>query len=321
MNCFIRLIISIVLSILISCSESNVIDELPLLPACNFEVSTQYLPQGEKISYYDLSQNTPESWVWSFGDGITSTLQNPEHIYNSSGVYNVSLVVSNRSGTDKMIKTNYITVVPLVAPEVDFSSENTMALVNQTVIFSDESSNYPTSWSWNFGDGVTSTLQNPEHVYTQPGNYNVTLLVKNAYGNDLEVKSDFISVGLSLQEIYSFESLDSYSNIKLVPGLKEWANKSIDNQQQAFIKFTSVVNGNLSFEYITSTQLNSDYLRIIINNESVFEISGDVEDNGSFCKYSTPVNIEDEIVIGYFKDSSGTDNLDLVCFRNVMIKN
>jgi PKD repeat protein len=62
------------------------------------------------VSFSDLSSNIPTSWLWSFGDGNTSTLQNPVHNYASSGNYTVTLKASNQFGTDSVSKTNYISV-------------------------------------------------------------------------------------------------------------------------------------------------------------------------------------------------------------------
>ncbi len=65
------------------------------------------------------------------------------------------------------------------------------------VIFTDQSQNNPTSWQWDFGDGGSSTQQNPSHTYNTAGTYTVTLTVNNSYGSDTEIKTDFISVGTS----------------------------------------------------------------------------------------------------------------------------
>jgi len=62
------------------------------------------------VRFYDLSLNLPVSWVWHFGDGTTSTQQNPVHQYSQSGVYNVTLMVFNNNGGDTLVKYGYITV-------------------------------------------------------------------------------------------------------------------------------------------------------------------------------------------------------------------
>jgi len=62
------------------------------------------------------------------------------------------------------------------------------------VSFADGSSGSPTSWLWDFGDGTTSTEQNPRHTYVSPGTYGVTLTVSDAYGSDTEIKAKYLSV-------------------------------------------------------------------------------------------------------------------------------
>ncbi|SCG84725.1 PKD domain-containing protein [Methanobacterium congolense] len=81
-----------------------------------------------------------------------------------------------------------------VTPVADFSADNTSGSSPLTVKFTDNSSNYPTSWLWDFGDGVTSTEQNPTHTYTKPGNYTVTLTTSNLAGNSTLTKTSYITV-------------------------------------------------------------------------------------------------------------------------------
>ncbi|MDB3926920.1 PKD domain-containing protein, partial [Flavobacteriales bacterium] len=81
-----------------------------------------------------------------------------------------------------------------IAPIVEFSANPPEVCANQSIQFTDESVGSPTSWSWNFGDGNTSTAQNPSHIYTIAGTYSVTLTATNSNGNDTETKSSYITV-------------------------------------------------------------------------------------------------------------------------------
>ncbi|MDF1672157.1 MAG: PKD domain-containing protein [Vicingaceae bacterium] len=65
---------------------------------------------------------------------------------------------------------------------------------SDTICFTDLSSSLPTGWIWYFGDGDTSTLQNPCHFYSAPGNYTVSLVTTNAFGQDSAVKFNYINV-------------------------------------------------------------------------------------------------------------------------------
>ncbi|MGB2763263.1 MAG: FISUMP domain-containing protein [Candidatus Aminicenantaceae bacterium] len=83
---------------------------------------------------------------------------------------------------------------PFNPPIANFAANTTSITEGGTVNFSNLSTNSPTSWSWNFGDGGTSILQNPSHTYSISGTYTVSLTVANVYGSDNETKNDYISV-------------------------------------------------------------------------------------------------------------------------------
>jgi len=67
------------------------------------------------VQFTDLSTGSPNSWSWSFGDGGTSTVQNPSHTYNTSGTYSVSLTAANANGSNTMVRNGYVTVTAPVA--------------------------------------------------------------------------------------------------------------------------------------------------------------------------------------------------------------
>jgi PKD repeat protein len=146
------------------------------------------------VNFTDQSTNNPTSWSWDFGDGGTSTAQNPSHTYNTAGTYTVTLTASNACGSDQVVKVDYITVNPCLAPVADFVGSPTSGDAPLTVNFTDQSTNNPTSWSWDFGDGGTSTAQNPSHTYNAAGVYTVTLTASNSCGSDQVVKVDYITV-------------------------------------------------------------------------------------------------------------------------------
>jgi PKD repeat protein len=149
------------------------------------------------VVFTDQSSNTPTSWSWVFGDGGTSTAQNPSHTYNAAGTYTVSLTATNGDGSDTETKTGYVTVTepPLPTPPVAaFSGTPVSGDYPLEVAFTDASTNAPTSWSWTFGDGGTSTAQNPGHTYNAAGTYTVSLTATNQYGSDTETKTGYITV-------------------------------------------------------------------------------------------------------------------------------
>ena len=148
------------------------------------------------VSFTDLSTGEVDTWSWTFGDGGTSTAQNPSHQYVNPGTYTVTLTVDGSNGSDGETKTNYITVgaVPVAA----FTGSPTSGCAPLTVDFTDQSTGGVTSWDWTFGDGGTSTAQNPSHQYASAGTYTVTLTVTGPCGSDGETKTGYISVGETL---------------------------------------------------------------------------------------------------------------------------
>lgn len=82
-----------------------------------------------------------------------------------------------------------------VAPVTNFTANKTTSC-DGTIQFTDKSSSAPTSWAWDFGDGGTSTLQNPSHTYTTAGTFTVKLIATNAFGKDDEVKTSYITINL-----------------------------------------------------------------------------------------------------------------------------
>ncbi len=148
------------------------------------------------VAFTDASTGSPTSWSWTFGDGGTSTAQNPSHAYTTAGTYSVTLTATNAYGSNGLTKTGYITVsAPNTNPPVAaFSGTPLSGNAPLTVVFTDASTNGPTSWSWDFGDAGTSTLQNPSHAYTTAGTYTVSLTATNAYGSNTLTKTGYITV-------------------------------------------------------------------------------------------------------------------------------
>jgi len=161
-------------------------------PVANFTSSVTSGKTPLKVTFTDTSTGSPTSWKWDFGDRSTSIFQNPIHKYLNVGIYTVSLTVKNAAGSNTVTKTDYITVV--AKPIAAFSATPTSGKLPLTVKFTDKSTGVPTAWKWSFGDGTTSTNQNPTHEYLQEGNYKVTLTVTNAAGSNTTTKKSYIKI-------------------------------------------------------------------------------------------------------------------------------
>ena len=149
-------------------------------------------PAPLSVDFTDASTGSPTTWSWDFGDGDTSTDQNPTHVFTSPGTYTVALTVTNDDGSDTETKVDYITA--LGPPVADFSGTPTSCTVALSVDFTDLSTNSPDTWFWDFGDGGSSTSQNPTHVYNYIGTYTVTLTATSSAGATAETKIDYITV-------------------------------------------------------------------------------------------------------------------------------
>lgn len=140
--------------------------------------SFDFTVTGNQVNFVDKSTGNPTSWSWVFGDGGSSTSQNPIHAYGAAGSYTVTLTVRNAGGENAASKV--VTIAAGTPPVAAFEFQASGLQVN----FVDKSTGGPTSWSWAFGDGGTSSQQNPIHTYPAAGNYTVTLTAINANGSN-----------------------------------------------------------------------------------------------------------------------------------------
>lgn len=140
--------------------------------ACNVPFTTQFSAQSSAAN----------SWSWNFGDGSSTTLENPSHTYVKEGSYTIGLTVTNTLGCSQTVtKAGYINIVK---PNLSIYRSTMEGCVPLPVDF------YATlditdpivSYAWNFGDGTTSTAARPGHTFTQQGTFMVSLTVTTASG-------------------------------------------------------------------------------------------------------------------------------------------
>ncbi|MCB9028041.1 MAG: PKD domain-containing protein [Bacteroidales bacterium] len=149
---------------------------LPPMPEADFEGTTSGCAPLT-VQFVNKSKHG-ESYTWDFGDKQYSSEENPEHTYYVPGNYIVKLTVHNIAG--ESVRSGIITVYQ--NPSAIFDAYPTHVVNNEQIVIFYSYSYFADSWLWDFGDGTTSTEENPYHRYESPGSYTVTLLVTTSDG-------------------------------------------------------------------------------------------------------------------------------------------
>ncbi|MFK5855421.1 MAG: PKD domain-containing protein, partial [Bacteroidota bacterium] len=182
---------------IIACSNdtSSMILTINEVPTADFTIlPSASICLGESIFFDDNSTTTITNWYWDLGDGNTSNSQNVSHLYSSPGNYIVSLIVENANAcNDTVSKTITVNSLPIVNYNY---VPNDSICVNEQISFTDNSTINIQSWEWNYDDGNTSTIQNPNHSYVTAGNYNVQLIV-----TDNNTCVDSLAIGLQVNQL------------------------------------------------------------------------------------------------------------------------
>ncbi len=169
----------------------------------DFSASTVFGCGPLAVDFMDNSTgNGLGEWAWDFGDGSVSNEQDPTHVYETPGVYDVTLTITSENGCTRTVnKTNYIEVV---GPDVAFSANVFSGCDEQLVEFEDQSNSGAsvTSWAWDFGDGGTADVQSPSYLFDETGAFDVSLTVTDMDGCSRTLtKGQLITIGAS----YDFE--------------------------------------------------------------------------------------------------------------------
>ena len=136
-------------------------------PEAIFTPSTNYGCIPLTITFNNES-NLGIQYFWQFGDGITSTLKNPVHTYDSAGTYKVILTVTDSTLCNPIDTVYTFIVASKHILHASFTKAETNYCDSIKVAFTG-TSNGGTAFNWNFGDGDSSSLQNPTHTFTKPG--------------------------------------------------------------------------------------------------------------------------------------------------------
>ncbi|WP_308219145.1 PKD domain-containing protein [Methanoplanus endosymbiosus] len=177
--------------------------------------------------------------------------------------------------TDDQVREIYDTCTPPPAPVADFTADTTSGNAPLTVTFTDSSTNSPASWLWDFGDGETSTEENPSHTYSSAGTYDVTLTVTGTGGQSTKTYADMITVNPTSSDIHDVVFISDNS-------------KDATLKKDYYLEFTVEDTGD---QYIIPTISieNTDNGKTIVDGYILesgdivrFELSKDIRDGSVF---------------------------------------
>jgi PKD repeat protein len=169
-------------------------DELFILTAVFTHSAPDWLGQTTVFTNTTVPTAT-NSYVWAFGDGLTTTVENPSHLYAEPGQYTVVLTATNQAVTDTA--SSVVTVYG--PPAAGYDAYPTEGIQPLTVVFTNTTTTVPPGdpsllYLWQFGDGAASSLRDPAHTYTAAGVYTVTLWTANAAGADALIRTGLVTV-------------------------------------------------------------------------------------------------------------------------------
>jgi len=228
----------------------------------NFTSDIQVVADGCEVNFTDLSTGTPVSWEWSFEGGTpaSSDQQSPTVIsYETPGVYEVSLTITDLNDSNTKTESGYITVDDNKTPDIDFEVSDTFVCANEIVSFTDHSLNCPTAWEWSFTpdsyafvNGTDQNSINPEVQFNEMISYDITVQVSNNNGPSTMVLEEHIKVGGALLPVFQdFESGDQNFqswDIENPDGEISWKAQEINSEESygdyaAFMNFFRYTGG------------------------------------------------------------------------------
>lgn len=221
-------------------------------PVVDFTVDNDTTCAGTEVTF--TSNSSPATnWQWDFGDGGSSSEENPKYKFQDTGLMTITLTVSNNGCTEKLVKTDYVyTIAPvaLFTPEFDCNNRLRVSFLNNSIT---DPTHGATSYLWDFGNGQTSTTESPTITYAAYGTYTVTLTA-----------TDGVCSYTRSQTLNLFELINNFSINKPNICRNEIFTLSASGTSQANIRsYTWQINGGAPFQggrtLDTSLAVNGKY--------------------------------------------------------------
>ena len=174
---------------------------------------------GLAVQFTDASRGgTVVSWQWSFGDGTSSSEQNPRHTYSAAGTYTVTLTVTDSTGRTSTATGTVEVTAQLEAPSPAFTVNPAEGIAPLTVTVTDATIGQVSNWQWDFGDGSTATGRGPHnHTYAQAGTYTITLTVSGAGGGGTATRQVVvIAEGTVVEAVFTYALVGEFTGSQQV---------------------------------------------------------------------------------------------------------
>jgi M6 family metalloprotease-like protein len=283
--------------------------------------------EGDPVTIYDMSTGSPTVWNWTTTGGIpsVSTSQNITTIYNTTGLYNVSLKAGNLGGTNTKTVNNFVNVIGRT-PVSNFIGIGNLKTTTYepfipqggTVSFTDLSTRIPTSWNWTFTNGnpSSSTTQNTSNIrYFTTGSHNVSLTATNATGNNIKTSTGYVHVmgTYNVTNWFSGESMTAYT---LTGGSGYLPGHCANSSGVQFTKYAEFYDNSYAGT-ITGVKLQMLYAAGIGKNVTLTVWDGSTGSPGAILgsqtfvittftagadntkTFTTPINVTGDFFIGY----------------------
>jgi PKD repeat protein len=230
------------------------------VPVSSFTVNTTEGYSPLAIAFIDTSTNAPDAWTWNFTEIVNSTpitfstSQHPEYTFGG-GNYSITLDASNSYGSNLSTQVTWINVSAAPVPVASFTANQTEGYSDLPVLFTDTSTNTPTSWEWNFtaisnSTPITfSTSQNPTYTFGI-GNYSVVLNATNAYGSSISSPA-WINVSAPIP-VASFSANATSGNAPLAVGFTDASTNTPSSWNWSFGDGDYSISQNPSHSYAST---------------------------------------------------------------------
>lgn len=272
-------------------------------------------------------------WTWLFGTSGSSTIQNPQHLFGSAGIYNVQLIINSDQGC-KDTASQAVTVYPVPYSDFNFSPQygNPPLLVNFT-----NTSAGATAYQWNFDDGTpVSSMADPSHIFNDTGYFQVSLIAFNSFGcSDTTINTVEVIPGIVDVEVSNFTTtiLNNFLTVKA-----EFKNNGTSDVQTMTVYFkvnnsawireewegTLIRNGSVLYTFTSSVFIENTDHYVCVSTERPNGLDDDLPENNELCNtfdidrfqvfFSYPDPVEDLITLPVFVP--GSDNLDIVVYND-----